>query len=232
MSPPQAMEAESPPRALELSALEAEKEPMAAAEDGGGPPADAPEGPPPEGPDPELAPPAPALGEKNGLVVKLEEAELEGGGAGGAGKFTGLGKEELLRAAAAPPWRRARCLLLLLFWGGWLGMVGAAAAIVARAPRCRPLPAQAWWQLGALYRAPPEALGERFKGEGGGPWERPLPVSDQPPLTDPPVGELLPHKGPPPQTPPLGVYFVPPSERRPSNDPPPPSDPAPSRLHP
>ncbi|NXI45079.1 4F2 protein, partial [Galbula dea] len=57
-----------------------------------------------------------------------------------------------------------RTVLLLLFWAGWLGMLGAAAAIVARAPRCRPLPAQSWWQLGALYRAPPRPFGGDLRG--------------------------------------------------------------------
>ncbi|NXS81008.1 4F2 protein, partial [Erpornis zantholeuca] len=57
-----------------------------------------------------------------------------------------------------------RRVLLVLFWGGWLGMLGAAAAIVAQAPRCQPLPAKAWWELGALYRAPPKEFGGDLKG--------------------------------------------------------------------
>ncbi|NXA87856.1 4F2 protein, partial [Melanocharis versteri] len=61
-----------------------------------------------------------------------------------------------------------RLVLLVLFWGGWLGMLGAAAAIVANAPRCQPLPAKAWWELGALYRAPPKAFGGNLQGERGG----------------------------------------------------------------
>ncbi|KAM9510689.1 amino acid transporter heavy chain SLC3A2 [Guaruba guarouba] len=137
---------ESSPRDLELSALEAEKEPMAA----GGEDAAA----PPE--------PGPSGGEKNGLVKLPEELgiPIESGGS----KFTGLGKEELLRAAGTPPWAKARAILLLLFWLGWLGMLGAAAAIVARAPRCRPLPPRSWWELGALYRAPPAAFAGDLKG--------------------------------------------------------------------
>ncbi|XP_054254503.1 4F2 cell-surface antigen heavy chain [Indicator indicator] len=43
-------------------------------------------------------------------------------------------------------------------------MLGAAAAIVARAPPCRPLPSRHWWQLGALYRAPPKQFGGDLKG--------------------------------------------------------------------
>ncbi|XP_064262507.1 LOW QUALITY PROTEIN: 4F2 cell-surface antigen heavy chain-like [Passer domesticus] len=157
------MEPESPPRELELSALEAEKQPMAAAE-----PGTPPQAPPPHrdpSPGPEQHPGA----EKNGLVMKIppeeeEEAALGGTGASGSPKFTGLGKEELLREAGTPLWARARLVLLVLFWGGWLGMLGAAAAIVAQAPRCQPLPAKAWWELGALYRAPPKAFGGDLKG--------------------------------------------------------------------
>ncbi|KAK4805174.1 hypothetical protein QYF61_018275 [Mycteria americana] len=145
-------DAESSPRGLELSALEAEKQPMAAAEEGG---------PAPPGPDP-----APPGGEKNGLVKIPQDEELGGAEMSGGCKFTGLGKEELLRAAGAPPWAKARAILLFLFWLGWLGMLGAAAAIVARAPRCRPLPPRTWWELGGLYRAPPQAFAENLKGEG------------------------------------------------------------------
>lgn len=126
-----AADVEAQPRDVELSALEAEKQPMAG---------------------PEAGP------EKNGLVKAAGPGEAAGA------KFTGLGKEELLRAAAAPGWARARTALLALFWLGWLGMLAAAAAIVARAPRCQaPLGAD-WWRLGALYRAPPKAFGGDLKG--------------------------------------------------------------------
>ncbi|XP_041274218.1 4F2 cell-surface antigen heavy chain-like [Onychostruthus taczanowskii] len=160
------MDPESPPRELELSALEAEKEPMAAAEPG------TPPQPPSPHRDPSPAPEQRQGGEKNGLVMKIppeeeEEAALGGAGASGSPKFTGLGKEELLREAGTPLWARARLVLLVLFWGGWLGMLGAAAAIVAQAPRCQPLPDKAWWELGALYRAPPKAFGGDLKGEEG-----------------------------------------------------------------
>ncbi|XP_041567963.2 amino acid transporter heavy chain SLC3A2 [Taeniopygia guttata] len=157
------MEPESPPRELELSALEAETEPMAAAEPGTPPQAT----PPHRDPSP---PPEQLLGvEKNGLKMKIppeeeEEAPLGGSGASGSPKFTGLGKEELLREAGTPLWARARLVLLVLFWGGWIGMLGAAAAIVAQAPRCQPLPTKAWWELGALYRAPPKAFGGDLRG--------------------------------------------------------------------
>ncbi|XP_021239636.1 4F2 cell-surface antigen heavy chain-like, partial [Numida meleagris] len=126
---------EAPPRELELSALDAEKQPMASAESGGAGP------------------------EKNGLVKAAGPAEAAGP------KFTGLGKEELLRAAAAPGWARARTALLAAFWLGWLGMLGAAAAIVARAPRCQGPGAAEWWRSAGIYRAPPEAFGGSVQGE-------------------------------------------------------------------
>ncbi|NWZ29797.1 4F2 protein, partial [Asarcornis scutulata] len=52
-----------------------------------------------------------------------------------------------------------RTALLALFWLGWLAMLAAAAVIVARAPRCQAPLGAAWWKLGVLYRAPPEAFG-------------------------------------------------------------------------
>ncbi|XP_066031219.1 LOW QUALITY PROTEIN: amino acid transporter heavy chain SLC3A2 [Chamaea fasciata] len=156
------MDAEAAPRGLELAALEAEQEP---------PPAEAPS---PQLPPPHRDPIPPPDAEKNGLVMKIPPEDEEGeeaaalGGAGGdlsgGPKFTGLGKEELLREAGTPLWSRARKVLLVLFWGGWLGMLGAAAAIVAQAPRCQPLPAKAWWELGPLYRAPPKAFGGDLRG--------------------------------------------------------------------
>ncbi|XP_004646790.1 4F2 cell-surface antigen heavy chain isoform X1 [Octodon degus] len=98
--------------------------------------------------DPEKQPMATG-GEKNGLV----KAKVAGGAEPAAGaKFTGLSKEELLAAAGGRGWARARTALLLLFWLGWLGMLAGAVAIIVRAPRCRPLPAQAWWHRGPLYR--------------------------------------------------------------------------------
>ncbi|XP_036273163.1 4F2 cell-surface antigen heavy chain isoform X3 [Pipistrellus kuhlii] len=99
--------------------------------------------------------------EKNGLV-KIKVADDE---AAAAAKFTGLSKEELLKVAGSPGWVRARWALLLLFWLGWLGMLAGAVLIIVRAPRCRDLPAQGWWQKGALYRVrDPQA----FQGPGAG----------------------------------------------------------------
>ncbi|XP_053418214.1 4F2 cell-surface antigen heavy chain isoform X2 [Nycticebus coucang] len=88
--------------------------------------------------------------EKNGLVkIKVAEDDAE---AAAAAKFTGLSKEELLKVAGSPGWVRTRLALLLLFWLGWLGMLAGAVVIIVQAPRCRELPVQQWWHMGALYR--------------------------------------------------------------------------------
>lgn len=163
---------EAPPRDVELSALEAEKQPMASPEGGGAGP------------------------EKNGLVKAAGPGETAGP------KFTGLGKEELLRAASTPGWARARKALLAAFWLGWLGMLGAAAAIVARAPRCHVTGSAEWWRSGGFYRAPPEVFGEGLKGirahldyvalVAGGLLLGPLPQSS---TADPPLHEWPPQLG-------------------------------------
>nr|XP_023659268.1 4F2 cell-surface antigen heavy chain [Paramormyrops kingsleyae] len=83
--------------------------------------------------------------EKNGCVkVKIPEEN--------DAKFTGLSKEELLKVAGTPGWVRTRWALLILFWLGWLGMLAGAIAIIVQAPRCEPLPALNWWNLGPLYQ--------------------------------------------------------------------------------
>ncbi|XP_038620871.1 4F2 cell-surface antigen heavy chain [Tachyglossus aculeatus] len=140
-------DAEIDMKEVELNELEPEKQPMTAAGGLGGP--------------------GPAVGgEKNGLV-KAKAAEEVGVGmvgpedpaalasaaaASAAAKFTGLSKEELLKVAGRPGWVRTRWALLVLFWLGWLGMLAGAVVIIVRAPRCRDLPAQAWWHKGPLYR--------------------------------------------------------------------------------
>ncbi|XP_051002019.1 4F2 cell-surface antigen heavy chain [Acomys russatus] len=108
---------------MELNELEPEKQPMNAAAGA-------------------------SAGEKNGLVkiqVAKDESETEA-------KFTGLSKEELLYVAGSPGWVRTRLTLLALFWLGWFAMLAGAVVIIVRAPRCRELPVQSWWQEGALYR--------------------------------------------------------------------------------
>ncbi|XP_051823027.1 4F2 cell-surface antigen heavy chain [Antechinus flavipes] len=136
-------EAEVDMKEVELNELEPEKQPMNAA-----------------------APlPAASGGEKNGVVkVKVADDETEAVAGSASAKFTGLSKEELLKVAGSPGWVRTRWALLLLFWLGWLGMLAGAVVIIVQAPRCRELPAQRWWQQGALYRiSSPKA----FRGQAG-----------------------------------------------------------------
>ncbi|XP_068779714.1 amino acid transporter heavy chain SLC3A2 isoform X2 [Struthio camelus] len=148
----QAMEPEAAAlRDVELTTLDAEKQPMAGGvEEKNGLV--------------KAAPPKSAGGAAPGEEEDEEEEGEEGGGGGTGAKFTGLGKEELVRVAGAAGWARARAALLLLFWLGWLGMLGAAVAIVVRAPRCRPLPPDSWARRGFLYRAPPGPFAHNLTG--------------------------------------------------------------------
>lgn len=112
-----------------------------------------------------MTPASPGSPEKNGAVkVKVAEDEEDEG----APKFTGLSKEELLRAAGTPGWVRARWALLILFWLGWLGMLAGAVLIIVQAPRCRPLPPQTWWHKGGLYRIQPVKAFRDSKGGNAG----------------------------------------------------------------
>ncbi|XP_013927557.1 PREDICTED: 4F2 cell-surface antigen heavy chain-like [Thamnophis sirtalis] len=115
---------------VELNEMDPEKQPMTASSPLAGSPG--------------------SLGEKNGVVkVKMEEEEEE---AEMAAKFTGLSKEQLLQVAGTPAWVRTRWALLILFWLGWLGMLAGAVVIIVKAPRCKDLPKQEWWQKGGIYR--------------------------------------------------------------------------------
>lgn len=67
-------------------------------------------------------------------------------------QFTGLTKEELLRVAGTPGWRRTRWSLLILFWLSWLGILAAAVLIILKAPPCRAPPSLSWWNEAPLYR--------------------------------------------------------------------------------
>lgn len=86
--------------------------------------------------------------EQNGAVkLKIPEEDEEP-----EVQFTGLSKEELLRVAGTPGWRRTRWALLVFFWLSWLGMLAAAVLIILKAPPCRPLPSLNWWNEAPLFR--------------------------------------------------------------------------------
>ena len=67
-------------------------------------------------------------------------------------RFTGLTKEQLLKQANEPFWKRTRYALLALFWLAWLAMLVGAIMIIVTAPRCQAPPELAWYQETAVYR--------------------------------------------------------------------------------
>ncbi|KAL0173961.1 hypothetical protein M9458_029929, partial [Cirrhinus mrigala] len=65
-----------------------------------------------------------------------------------------LSKEELLKCAGGPGWKKFRSRLVLCFWFGWLIMLGAAIAIIIQTPRMES-PSLHWWQKDVFYRLQP-----------------------------------------------------------------------------
>ncbi|CAL9686680.1 unnamed protein product [Knipowitschia caucasica] len=95
----------------------------------------------------EQEPTAAEGGEQNGVVkLKIPEEDTPE-----PEHFTGLNKEELLRVAGTPGWVRARWSLLVLFWLAWLGMLAGAVLLILKAPPCKELPPQNWWNDGPLF---------------------------------------------------------------------------------
>jgi len=72
--------------------------------------------------------------------------------------FNGLGKEEVMRYADEPFWKRLRVILLVMFWLGWLAMLVTAVIIIAVAPRCPPRPDHKWYQKETVYQVLPESF--------------------------------------------------------------------------
>ena len=64
------------------------------------------------------------------------DAKVELGEMGGAPKFVGLGKEELMKYANDPFWVRLRWILFVLFWILWVAMLAGAIVIIVLAPKC------------------------------------------------------------------------------------------------
>lgn len=79
--------------------------------------------------------------------------------------FNGLGKEEVMRYADEPFWKRLRVILLVIFWLGWLAMLATAVIIIALAPRCPPRPDNKWYQKETVYQVIPESF---YDGSGDG----------------------------------------------------------------
>jgi len=71
--------------------------------------------------------------------------------------FNGLGKDEVLKYADDPFWKRLRWILFILFCIGWLAMLLTAVLIIALAPRCPPRPDLKWYQTESVYQVIPES---------------------------------------------------------------------------
>jgi len=78
-------------------------------------------------------------------------------------EFVGLSKEELMKYADDPYWKRIRRILLILFAVIWIGMLVAAIIIIALAPKCPPRQNLEWWQKCNGY----EILPKSFKDSNG-----------------------------------------------------------------
>ncbi|XP_073673392.1 amino acid transporter heavy chain SLC3A2 [Garra rufa] len=65
-----------------------------------------------------------------------------------------LNREELLKCAGGPGWKKFRSRLVLCFWIGWLIMLGTAIAIIIQTPRMES-PSLHWWQRDVFYHLQP-----------------------------------------------------------------------------
>jgi len=81
-------------------------------------------------------------------------------------EFVGLTKEELMKYASDPYWRRVRIIVMVLFVMIWVVMLAAAVAIIVIAPKCPPQPDLDWWQKTVVYHIHPQSFlaskGEAF----------------------------------------------------------------------
>lgn len=82
--------------------------------------------------------------------------------------FTGLGKEELMKYADDPFWKKVRLILFILFWIGWLGMLVAAIVIIVLAPRCPYRPELKWYEKEAVYQVYPKSFKDTTEEAGSG----------------------------------------------------------------
>jgi len=73
-------------------------------------------------------------------------------------EFVGFTKEELMKYANDPFWRRVRITLMVLFVITWFVMLAAAIAIIVVAPKCPPQPDLDWWQKTVIYHIHPQSF--------------------------------------------------------------------------
>ncbi|KAI9552385.1 hypothetical protein GHT06_022751 [Daphnia sinensis] len=81
--------------------------------------------------------------------------------------FAGMGKEELMKYANDPFWKRLRWTLFALFWICWVAMLVIAIVIVVLAPKC-PAPAPLeYWQKGVVYSVNPKSFQDSGLNQDG-----------------------------------------------------------------
>ncbi|XP_055051973.2 amino acid transporter heavy chain SLC3A2 isoform X1 [Misgurnus anguillicaudatus] len=68
-----------------------------------------------------------------------------------------LSKEELVKCAGGPGWKKFRFCLVLAFWIGWVVMLGIAITLIVQSPRAV-TPVLLWWQKDPFYRLQPALL--------------------------------------------------------------------------
>lgn len=75
-----------------------------------------------------------------------------------------LSKEELVKCAGGPGWKKFRFRLVLAFWIGWVVMLGIAITVIVQSPRAV-TPVLLWWQKDPFYRLQPALSVDAESGE-------------------------------------------------------------------
>lgn len=78
--------------------------------------------------------------------------------------LTGMGKEELMKFANDPFWKKLRWFMFIAFWLLWVAMLAGAIAIVVMAPKCTAPQPKKWWEESPIVRLDPSTIPEGLKG--------------------------------------------------------------------